>query len=370
MIRERLVDEFCHLVSIDAPSYGERKMADYIKDRLSLLGVQMEEDDSGRVMNGSSGNLYGFWKGTMPGEPILFSMHMDTVAPAVGKKAVVHDDGRITSDGTTVLGADDMSAVAALLEAMQCITEEGISHRDIELLITAGEEMHLQGSRNFDFSRIKANESYVLDLGGKVGCGAHRAPSLAVFEAEVLGKSAHAGFAPEEGVHAVKIASRAVGRLQMGKLPGQMTVNIGRIEGGGATNIVPDRCKVSGEVRGIRHESVLEQLNKIKSIFREEAKEGHAEICFKEELLFHAYATPLEHPVVKRFEQVCKKMGLAFEMSDTFGGSDQHHLSAHGIQGIVLASAMYQVHSCEEYTTIEDMEKVTEMTKLLMTSIF
>ncbi len=130
--KERLIKNFQRLVSIDAPSFGERRMADVLKEELESLGFTVEEDDGGSIYGGTAGNVYAFRKGTLPGTPILFSTHMDTVEPSGGKKALVGGDGRITSDGTTVLGADCMSGTAALLEALKELLEEGADCRDLE----------------------------------------------------------------------------------------------------------------------------------------------------------------------------------------------------------------------------------------------
>ena len=86
---------------------------------------------------------------------------MDTVAPGIGKKPVFHEDGTITSDGTTVLGADDLTGVIAILEGIRAVQEAGIPHRDIEILFAAAEEPFTRGSSEFDFSQMKAKESYV-----------------------------------------------------------------------------------------------------------------------------------------------------------------------------------------------------------------
>lgn len=365
-MKGRLVKEFCHLVSIDSPSFGEREMGDYLKKRLENLGFSVEEDDAGSHYGGNCGNLYAFRKGTLPGEPLLFSMHMDTVEPSEGKEAVALEDGRIVSRGDTVLGADDMSGIAASLEALEQIREEGISCRDLEFLFSIGEERHLRGSAVFDFSKIRAKEAYTLDLSGTVGTAAIKAPSLAAFRAEVRGKSAHAGFAPEDGVHAVAIAARAAAALELGHVGSRMTVNVGSIQGGGATNIVPDCCEVKGEVRGFCHEEVLAQLEKIRGNFAREAEAAGGRLIFDTEICFHAYETDKEHPAIQRFVRACGAAGVRPEFTETFGGSDQHHLAAHGIQGAVLASAMHCCHSCGEYTDAGEMEQVSRIVKALM----
>ncbi len=364
---KRLVSAFCRLVSIDSPSFGERRMADALAEELESLGFSVEEDRAGETYRGTAGNLYAFRKGELLGSPLLFSTHMDTVEPAFGKRALIQADGRITSDGTTVLGADCMAGTAALLEALRELLEEGKPIRDLEFLFFIGEEKHLKGSAVFDFSKVKARESYILDLSGPVGTAALKAPTLADFTIEVYGKAAHAGFAPEEGIHAVAIASRGIARMELGHIGTEMTVNVGAIEGGGrATNIVPEYCRLIGEVRGFSHEKVLEQVKKIEGLFREEAAKAGGTVKIAWEIPVHAYSTPEDHGSVKRFRRACEKLGLPGALGKTFGGSDQSNLSLHGIKGLVLASAMEQVHSCREYTEVSQLARLTELIKCLM----
>lgn len=365
-MKERLLEEFCRLVSIDAPSFGEREMADYLKNRFTELGFSVEEDDAGRFYGGNCGNLYAYRKGSLPGEPLLFSMHMDTVEPSRGKEAVILEDGRIVSRGDTVLGADDMSGMAASLEALEQIREEKLPCRDLEFLLSIGEEQHLRGSAVFDFSKIRAKEAYTLDLSGAVGTAALKAPSLAVFRAKIRGKSAHAGFAPEAGVHAVAIAAKAVASLKLGRVGDSMTVNVGSFYGGGATNIVPDGCEVTGEVRGFCHEEVLAQLEKIRGIFEREAEAAGGSLAYETEICYRAYETDREHPAILRFVRACRAAKVTPELTETFGGSDQHHLAEHGIKGAVLASAMHGCHSCGEYTDAAELEQVCGIVKAMM----
>ena len=214
---------------------------------------------------------------------------------------------------------------------------------------------------------MRAKESYILDLSGPLGRAANQAPTLVDFRIAVHGKAAHAGFAPEKGVHAIAAASRAMARMELGRVGQDMTVNIGHIEGGvKATNIVPDACFLMGEVRSYSHERALAQMKNIEELFREEAEKagGSCEVSYT--VPVRAYQVPESHPAVSRFRRACEKLGLPGALEPTFGGSDQSNLSLHGIQGLVLASAMEQVHSCGEYTTVSGLETVAELVKLLM----
>ena len=77
----RIRAEFDELARIDSESFGEREMADRLKEKLAELGIQAKEDDTAEKIGGNAGNLFGTLKGGMSGTPILLSGHMDTVAP-------------------------------------------------------------------------------------------------------------------------------------------------------------------------------------------------------------------------------------------------------------------------------------------------
>ena len=153
---ERLVQTFCRMVSFDSPSYGEREICDFLTEHLTALGLRVQEDDAAQRIHGTAGNLYAYLPATQGMEqlpPLLFSGHMDTVEPSKGKKAIVHADGTITSDGSTVLGADDCAALAAILEALTVMQENHLPHRASEILFSVAEETYCIGASVFDFSK-------------------------------------------------------------------------------------------------------------------------------------------------------------------------------------------------------------------------
>jgi tripeptide aminopeptidase len=113
----RLFTTFMELCAIDSEPTCERLMADRLTEKLTSLGFVVSEDDTGKKIGGSAGNLYARLEGTTVGEVLLFSCHMDRVVPGVNVKPRIEGD-YIVSDGSTVLGADDASGLAALLEGM------------------------------------------------------------------------------------------------------------------------------------------------------------------------------------------------------------------------------------------------------------
>ena len=243
---QRAVDEFQELTAIDAPSFGERQMADRLIVKLKELGFEVEEDNAGKHFGGNAGNLYAYLPGDLPGDPVLLSGHMDTVELSKGKKGIIGEDGVIRSAGKAVLGADDVAGLVEILEGIRSVKEAGVPHRDIEIFFTIAEELYIKGSSVFDFSKVRAKEAYVLDISGPVGSAAYKAPSLISYQVVVTGKASHAGFDPEHGIHAIAIASEAITQISQGHVDEETTCNIGLIEGGSGTNIVPEKCIVKG----------------------------------------------------------------------------------------------------------------------------
>ena len=365
--KDRLITVFEQLVAIDSPSFGEREAADFVKAKLFELGVLTTEDNAGALSNGDCGNVYAHIDGALKLPPLLFCVHLDTVEPSQGKKIKIDEDGVITSDGKTILGADDFAGVAAILEALFALKDTGVPHRPLELLFTVSEEKYSVGIKLFDAVKIKSREAYVLDLTGPVGDAAYQAPTILSFEAIFTGRAAHAGFSPQEGIHAIKAAADAVDRIPCGRI-GDVTVNVGTISGGTATNIVPDRCVITGEVRSNSDENAHRKLDEIESIIQNAAKIIGAEVTYKSTVNITAFRTDLTHPVVTRFKNACEQLKLMPNLYSTFGGSDLNTLALQGIQGIVLATAMNNCHSCAEYTSERELLRIAELTLALMTA--
>jgi len=363
----RIWDTFSTLISIDSPSFGERSFCDVLNERLVALGVETYEDNAGDQIGGNSGNLYGFLKGSVLLPPLLLSAHMDTVMPGWSKQAILNESGVITSAGNTVLGGDDVAGITVILEALTRLKESRQPYRPIELLFTVAEESYGLGSDKIDYSRIKAKESYTLDLSGMIGEAANAAPTILSFEITVAGKAAHAGFAPKDGIHAIAAAARAIARVPVGVPKPGVTVNIGKIEGGEANNIVPALCKVTGEIRSLSHDEVLAYWEKVKNIFDEEAKAVGGTATAKHRCEIIAYKTPLDSHVVRQFEQACRKINVPVSIHSTLGGSDQNNFARHGIQGLVIACSMHNVHSTREFCRLDELEQCVELVSVLMT---
>ena len=195
MIDEKKLLIFAELVSIDSPSLEEREMADTLKIKFAEIGgyayrrsyAGADWLQCGQSVRAHYGTLQEPWFSLRPTWTLLSLQR---------QKSRLHEDGTVTSDGTTVLGADDLAGVTAIYEAVRHLIETKTPHRPIEILISTGEELYCKGANAFDYSQVQAKEAYVLDLSGAIGAAAYAAPTLVSFAAKIQGKAAHAGFHP------------------------------------------------------------------------------------------------------------------------------------------------------------------------------
>ena len=240
--QDRLARVFQWLVSIDSVSREEGEICSALKEKLSQMGAEIIIDHAADKVGGNSGNLIAKFKGTLDAPPLMLNAHMDTVEPGRGVRPFFKN-GVFTSQGDTILGADDKSAIAIFLETITLLQENNIPHAPIELVLTVCEEVGLAGAKHLDMGHISARYGFALDTTDTKGI-VTRAPAANRIEIKVHGKDAHAGVAPEEGINAIWIAAKALSELQMGRIDAETTCNIGVIEGGTATNIVPNLVTV------------------------------------------------------------------------------------------------------------------------------
>ena len=372
---DRMVEEFKQMTAIDSLSGQERDFADVLIKKLEALGCTVEEDDAGDRIGGNCGNIFARFPGYPEGsqvadkKPILLAAHMDTVVPGIGKEAIVQENGTIAGNGKTVLGADDVVAVVEILEGLRILKEQKLSHRPLELLFTVSEETYALGGAAFDIDKLEARDVYALDLTGPIGTAAVKAPSLIWFKLVIHGKPSHAGFEPEKGINAVQIAAKAITRMQQGHIDEDTTYNIGTIKGGTRTNIVSDRCEITGETRSFDHEKATEMVRRTEQVFAGEAEAAGATCEVESKVLIRAYDQKEDTEVCRRFVRALTLIdalpvgGKIF--TSTLGGSDNNSFAEKGLAGIVPACGMYNPHSVHEYTKIEDLRKGAELVAAL-----
>ncbi|MBN1959090.1 MAG: M20/M25/M40 family metallo-hydrolase [Desulfuromonadales bacterium] len=369
MINEqRICDEFTRQASIESPSFNEAAMAKYLRERFEKLGAQVELDHAGDVIGSNSGNLLARFSGTKAGEPLLLSVHMDTVTPAEGVQPVLKD-GIFTSAGETILGADDKAGIVEIIETLEVLKAQNIPHVPLEIAVTVCEEQGLLGAKQLDFSKFKARQGIALDTGG-TDIVINRAPAANRFQIDIFGLEAHAGICPEQGISAIRIACRAIARMPLGRIDDETTANIGTIHGGLASNIIPNQVKIKGEVRSHDREKLRAQTELMIKAVEEEV--ANATIVINGETRKASMALELneDFPPMRVAEdapilQVVKAAGEALkrpqEIRAAGGGSDANIFNSHGIDMVILATGMAKVHTINEQVAVKDMVKTSEL---------
>jgi len=366
--RNRMINEFIELVKIDSISLKERDMADVLKSKLETMGMKVFEDEAGKQVGGNVGNLICNLKGKKDVPPILVMAHMDTVTPGIGKKPVIGNE-IIKSDGTTILGGDDVAGIECIFEALRVLVEDSLEHGDIQIVFTIAEEIGLLGAKNLDYKKINAKYGFVMDSGGKIGTVAIKAPSQNRIDIVVKGKAAHAGVEPEKGISAIKIASEAISRMRLGRIDEETTANIGIISGGTATNIICDRVELEAEARSIQKNKLEEQTSHMKKCFEEAASNIGGSVEFKSELMYPSFCIDETDSIVSILNRASKEVGIELILEATGGGSDTNIINEKGIQSVDLSVGMSKVHSVEEQIKINDMVKAAELLVAIIKAI-
>lgn len=358
-MEKNIVDYFISLVKIDSESRFEKELARKIEKDLIKLGAETNIDDSHEKTGGDVGNLYAFFEGTVPGEPILLCAHMDTVVPGKSVKPII-EQGKIKTDGTTILGSDDKSGIAQIIWGLKTLKEKNIQHKPIEVLFTISEEIGLLGAKNFNYDQIKSKMAFALDI-QEIGSFMNVAPSQNALRFIVYGKEAHAGVEPEKGVNAIVLASEAICNCPMGRIDKETTANIGYIKGGTATNIVPNKVEIKGEVRSHNPtklhsvtSKIIESFNKVMDKYKSRDFQPKLEIFVETE--FHQFSLDEDEPVLQLAKKVTEKLGIEYKTLKGGGGSDANVFNQRNIKTVVAGTGMNKIHSVEEYIEVSDLE--------------
>ncbi|MDX2480565.1 MAG: M20/M25/M40 family metallo-hydrolase [Desulfuromusa sp.] len=366
--KQRICNEFMRQASIDSPSFKEAAIANYLEKRFKELGAKIEFDDAGEKIGSDSGNMIARFPGTKTGEPLLLSVHMDTVTPAENIQPVLND-GIFTSGGETILGSDDKSGIVEIIEAIEVLHEQKIPYVALEVVVTICEEQGLLGAKQLDFSKLKAKRGVALDTTG-IDIVINRAPAANRFTIDIFGHEAHAGVCPEQGVSAIQIASRAIARMALGRIDEETTANIGTIHGGLASNIIPSRVSLRGEVRSHdvnklrRHTELIisiveEEVAKATISVGAETKQASMSLELKED--FSPMCVAEDAPILQIIHAASAAINRPQEIRAAGGGSDANIFNGHGIETVIVATGMSKVHTINEQVAVDDMVKASEL---------
>ena len=349
-----IVEEFMELVRISVQSRDERAIADCLTAKLRVLGFEVAEDGAGKMVGGNTGNIIGRLKGAANVPPVILSAHMDRVKNNGSIHPVVNGD-TITSDGTTILAADDVAGIAVILDGVRLALAEGIPHGDIEVVFSICEEQGVLGSRYLDYSLLSAKMAFVFDAAGKVGRIVNQAPTKCKIKVGVHGKNAHAGNEPEKGLNAIKVAAKALAQMPEGRLSKASTANFGIIQGGSSTNVVCDFVEIVGEARSTNAQELEAYLVRMRQIFADVAAECKTEIDVNIEKLYDTFYLPEDSVPAQIVTAALSKLGIDTKFTPGGGGMDANQFNSHGIEALGVAAGYARNHTVHEEVSIAEL---------------
>ena len=361
---DELTALFLELLRIPSPSGQEGAVAGAVKRFAAGAGLQCVEDDSAARTGLGSGNLIVRVPGRGEGTPIALCAHMDTV-PLPHVPEVIVENGVAHSDGETILGADDKAGVAALLLVARDLAREEPA-ADVEVVITAGEEIGLQGAKALDLSLLRAEAAFVMDSEGAPGTIIASAPTLKAVDAVFTGVAAHAGIEPQAGRSAVVAAARAVAAMRLGRIDDETTANVGVVKGGSAVNVVPERCEVRAEVRSRDLAKVTAQTEAMIAALNLAAADVGVDVQIDVREDFRGYVHDTGSLVMRIAAAAMADAGLVPQSVGGGGGSDGNAFNARGLPAVTLGVGFEHVHSPQERMSLERLGQVYELTHALV----
>lgn len=345
---------FLDAVQVDALSLKERPMAQFVARTLADLPIEIHEDDAALKFGGDCGNLICVPQGFDPSRPaIALVAHLDTPRSTSSVHPIVRAS-RIQSDGTSALGVDNRAGTSILLQALRLHVASG-KPANVVVVFTVAEEIGPLGSRYLDLSPYNVKMCFVFDCSRRPGAFIRAAVGCSLYTATFFGRASHAAVAPEKGLNAIRMAARALAGIPVGRLSPTMTSNIGRIEGGTATNVVPDRCVVTGEVREFDPQLIDAHLAFLEKTFRTLALLDGGSLEFSASVDFPPFKLALTDEVVRRTMEALQGVGVTPEPIEYLGGSDANELNAKGIPSVNLGIGAQNPHGNDEFILLEDL---------------
>ena len=389
-------DRFLKYVQVDTEADPFSESIPSTEKQKNLSSILVEECKAMGV--DAFTNEYGYVYATIPSntdkkiDGIFFCSHVDTAPDVTGKdvKPILHEnfqgediilpddptqvislkthknladkigDDLISASGLTLLGADDKSGVAIIMDALYQLSQAGdaIEHGDVTALFTTDEEIG-RGVVKVDTSLIPAEFGYTLD-GGDIGEFSNQNFSADGAELVITGVSAHPGYAKGKMEHSMKIASEIIADLPKNELSPETTTDMegfihpNHIEGGLETTTV----------KFILRDFVTSALEEKANIIRKSAEKilknypnSSYTLTVKEQ-----YRNMFD--VVNKYDHITqlaidamKDVGVEPKIKPIRGGTDGAVLSFKGLPCPNLFAGQQAIHSKQEWTSVQDMEK-------------
>lgn len=391
---DKLLERFLHYVSLDTQSKpgvrhvpsseGQWKLLRLLKTQLEELGLaDITLSDRGTLMATLPANVAG----DVP--PVGFISHVDTSPDFSGKNVnpqivenyrggdialgigdevlspvmfpVLHQllgQTLITTDGKTLLGADDKAGVAEIMTALAILKQQNIPHGDIRVAFTPDEEVG-KGAKYFDVEAFNARWAYTVD-GGGVGELEYENFNAASVSIRIVGNNVHPGSAKGVMVNALALAARIQTALPVDETP-ECTdgydgfYHLHSIKGS------VERAEMHYIIRDFDRERFEARKRTMMEIAKKVGKGLHPD-CYIELTIEDSYYNMRDkvaaHPhILELARQAMVDCGIEPKMKPIRGGTDGAQLSFKGLPCPNLFTGGYNYHGKHEFVTLEGMEK-------------
>jgi len=397
--KEDLAARFMRYVAIDTQSDPEsenhpttekqKNLSHILADELKKIGVENVEADH-----------YGYVYATIPSNSekkvpvICYCSHVDTapdcsgtdVRPILhrnydGKDIVLPDDpsqvltvsqsaylknhiGKdiITASGNTLLGADDKSGVAIIMQTARFLVEHPeIKHGEIRIVFTPDEEVGL-GTAKIDMKKTGADFGYTLD-GGEAGYIEDETFSADAATIIVNGVISHPGYAKNKLVNAIKIVGEILAALPKNEWSPETTEKMEGFVHPVSVNGIAEKASVSFIVRDFDTNKLSEHHNRLKKIAEDVLKkfpDASMEYQAKEQYRNMKMVLDKYPQVVENAREAIRRAGMEVKTESIRGGTDGSRLSYMGLPCPNIFTGMQNIHSKLEWIGVEDMVKATQ----------
>lgn len=267
----------------------------------------------------------------------------------------------ITTDGTTLLGADDKAGIAEIVTAMEYLIQHPeIKHGKIRVGFTPDEEIG-RGAHKFDVEKFGADWAYTMD-GSQIGELEYESFNAAGAKVHFKGKSVHPGYAKNKMINSLLIANQFISALPENEIPQRtsgregfyhITDVAGDIENTVVQLIIRDHDRKLFEKRKETVQQIVDELNKeYANAVSVEIKDQYFNMREKIEPVFH---------IVEVAERAMKELGITPIIKPIRGGTDGSQLSYMGLPCPNIFAGGHNFHGKFEYVPVQSLEKATQV---------
>ncbi len=395
---EKILDKFLRYVAVETTSNDESDsqpssacqldLLRMLADELNAMGVKATLDEWGYVMATIPSNIdkdvpaVGFiahvdtapdasGKDIKPqiienynGEDIVLNASLGIKLPVADFPEIKQYVGQtlITTDGTTLLGADDKAGVAEIMSAVEYIVEHPeFKHGEIKIGFTPDEEIG-RGVDKFDVEKFGAKYAYTMD-GGQIGELEYENFNAAGAKIHIQGRNVHPGYAKDKMINAIIIAMELNGMLPVQQRPEFTTGYEGFFHVTGINGAV-EQATVSYIIR----DHSMEKFEQKKSLMKDvvafiNAKygEGTATLDMKDQYYNMREQVEPHYHIVEKAMKAMEMAGIKPQVQPIRGGTDGARLSFMGLPCPNIFAGGHNFHGKLEYLPLQSMEKASEV---------